>query len=123
MNDRGPNNKLRALACLLLFLGVLAGAFGAHALKDSISEYHLGVYRTGGLYHIIHALGMLVLAGIPGMRIPCLLLLAGIIVFSGSLYLLAVTGTGWLGAITPLGGLSFMAAWCLAAFKLFKMKD
>ena len=98
-------------------LAVTLGAFGAHALRDRLSPDLLAVFETGVRYHFYHALGLLAAAyaaarwpdgaaGIAGW-----LFIAGIILFSGSLYLLAVTGTRWLGAITPLGGLAFIAGW------------
>ena len=98
-------------------LGVLLGAFGAHGLRERLTPDLLAVYETGIRYHLIHALGLLAVAwaserwanawvGAAGW-----LFVAGIVVFSGSLYLLAVTGTRWLGAITPIGGLCFLAGW------------
>jgi uncharacterized membrane protein YgdD (TMEM256/DUF423 family) len=99
-------------------LAVILGAFGAHALRARLTPAMLDVYRTASQYHFYHALGLLVIAAL-ATRIPDSAMLrwsgwlmtAGIVLFSGSLYLLAVTGTGWLGAITPLGGLAFIAAW------------
>lgn len=96
-------------------IGVALGAFGAHGLKDRISADLLEVYRTGVLYHLLHAVALLavVLAGnqVVWARIVRWLLLLGIFVFSGTLYALALSGQRWLGAITPLGGLAFIAAW------------
>lgn len=113
-----------ATASLLLFAGVGLGAFGAHGLRDRLDEYHLGVYEKGVFYHLIHAAGMLCVAMSASqamaaprlLSIVCILLTVGIVLFSGSLYLLAVTGVRWLGAITPLGGLSFLAAWATLAY-------
>ena len=103
----------------LLVLAVIIGAFGAHALKTKLTDDFMQVYKTGVEYHFYHALGLL-LIGILAFQMPSSLinwsavcLTAGIILFSGSLYLLAVTGIKWLGAITPLGGLSFIAGWVL----------
>ncbi len=103
----------------LLVLAVIIGAFGAHALKTKLTDDLMHVYKTGVEYHFYHALGLL-LIGILAFQMPSTLinwsavcLTAGIILFSGSLYLLAVTGIKWLGAITPLGGLSFIAGWVL----------
>jgi len=102
--------------------GVLLGAFGAHALKDRLGPEALAWWRTGVEYHFYHALGLLVL-GLAALRIPESALLkwagwsmaAGIVLFSGSLYLLALSGARWLGAVTPFGGAAFLAAWALFA--------
>lgn len=105
------------------FLGVGLGAFGAHGLRDRLDASMLAVYQTGVQYHLIHALG-LVAVGVLAQSAPasgalrlsgwCLLL--GIVVFSGSLYLLAVTGQRWLGAITPFGGVVFLVGWAALAW-------
>jgi len=101
-------------------LAVALGAFGAHALKTRIAPDMLAVWHTGIEYHIFHALGLLAV-GIVALHAPDsaplrwsgALMLAGIVIFSGSLYLLALTGERWLGAVTPVGGLAFLAAWAL----------
>lgn len=112
-----------ALAGLSGFLGVGIGAFGAHALKDKLTPELAAVFQTGVQYHLVHTLalfgvGLLLLiapqAALP--RISGTLFFAGIVLFSGSLYLLAISGVRWLGAITPLGGLCFLAAWALLAW-------
>lgn len=109
------------------FLGVALGAFGAHGLRDRVTPDMLTVYQTGVQYHLYHALAVVVL-GFGGnalagdtprtvklLRQCGILWLSGIVVFGGSLYLLALTGTRWLGAITPLGGICFLSGWiCLA---------
>ena len=104
-------------------LAVAFGAFGAHALKGRLDEYALGVFQTAVQYHFYHSLALLGV-GILALSQPQTVLLKtsgwmfllGILVFSGSLYLLSVSGMRWLGAITPLGGLAFLAGWaCLAA--------
>lgn len=96
------------------FLGVGVGAFGAHALKARIPAERLAVYQTGVQYHLVHALAILLVALI-SERLPVSgvgwLFVAGIVLFSGSLYALAASGVGVLGAITPLGGLCFLAGW------------
>ncbi|MFW5773778.1 MAG: DUF423 domain-containing protein [Tangfeifania sp.] len=106
-------------ASVLLALAVALGAFGAHGLKSQLSTDMMQTYKTGVEYHFYHALGLL-LIGILAISFPselikwsAILLAAGILVFSGSLYVLAVTGIKWLGAITPIGGLSFIAGWVL----------
>ena len=105
------------LGSLLMFFAVALGAFGAHALKSRLADYSLDVYKTAVLYHLVHAMGLFVigyLSGItndPKIGWAGIFLVLGIIFFSGSLYLLAVTGCKWLGVLTPLGGLSFLTAW------------
>ena len=111
-----------AIGSVAALLAVAFGAFGAHALKTRIAPDLLSVYRTGVEYHFYHALG-LILVGLAAFHLPesaCLraagwTMLAGMVLFSGSLYLLALTGLGWLGAITPVGGAAFIAAWALFA--------
>ena len=110
-----------AIAALLLAVAVMLGAFGAHGLKDRLDAYSMEVYQKAVFYHFVHALGLLVVsvaARTAGFVWVQILLLTGILIFSGSLYLLALTGVRTLGAITPLGGLSFIAAWLLLAWKL-----
>ena len=101
------------IAALLCFLAVALGAFGAHSLKQ-ILETHgmLDVWNKAVFYQFIHALALLMLALYGTInRGACLLLLIGILLFSGSLYLLALTNLRWLGPVTPLGGLCFLAGW------------
>lgn len=98
-------------------LGVALGAFGAHGLKARLSPELLTIFETGVRYQMYHALALLGLGAaadrIPGRhgRIAGLSLTAGILIFSGSLYALALTGVRWLGAITPLGGVAFLIGW------------
>lgn len=104
------------LGGLLAFAAVLLGAFGAHGLKARLSSDLLSVWQTGVQYHFLHALG-LVLLGLAMLHLPdsaplrasAWLMTAGVVLFSGSLYLLALTGQKWLGAIAPLGGAAFPA--------------
>ncbi|MBI3244313.1 MAG: DUF423 domain-containing protein [Chloroflexi bacterium] len=106
---------------ILSGLAVALGAFGAHGLRARLTADLLATFETGVRYHMYHALALLVVAAAvskwPGSNWPVLagwLFVAGTILFSGSLYLLAVTGLRWLGAITPFGGLAFLAGWaCL----------
>ena len=104
-------------------LAVAFGAFGAHALKSRLDDYALGVFQTAVQYHFYHSLALLAV-GVIALNQPQTvmlkssgwLFLIGILVFSGSLYALSITGVRWLGAITPLGGLAFIAGWaCMAA--------
>lgn len=99
-------------------LAVAIGAFGAHALRDALGADMRAVFETAGHYHFVHTLALLLVAIAPAAGIPrAPLVLAGlawsfgIVVFSGSLYLLAVTGIGWLGAVTPIGGVAFLLGW------------
>lgn len=114
-----------ATGALLMLLGVACGAFGAHALKTRIDPAMMDVYHTAVQYHLIHALGILVVAILVragaisaggGSRVAWFLL-SGIILFSGSLYAMALSGMRTLGAITPLGGLAFIAGWLLLIFE------
>jgi len=122
MTDR----HLVVLAALNMIAAVGAGAFGAHGLRNTLPPDLMGVWQTGVLYHLIHALGLLGIAllgarfGSPLLSTAGLLMFAGIVLFSGSLYLLALTGTRWLGAVTPLGGLGFLAAWAMVAWAVWR---
>jgi uncharacterized membrane protein YgdD (TMEM256/DUF423 family) len=111
------------LASLSGILAVVFGAFGAHALKGKLDDQALKVFETAVQYHFYHTFALLVV-GVIALNQPQTVLLKssgwlfviGILVFSGSLYLLSLTGVRWLGAITPLGGLALIAGWaCLAA--------
>jgi uncharacterized membrane protein YgdD (TMEM256/DUF423 family) len=101
------------------FLAVLAGAFGAHALKSRLTPDLLAVFEVGARYHMYHALGLFVAAwladrwqgGQPGWAGVCFVV--GTVLFSGSLYAMALTGHRWLGAITPVGGGAFLTGWLL----------
>jgi uncharacterized membrane protein YgdD (TMEM256/DUF423 family) len=114
-----------AVGAVFMALAVILGAFGAHGLRDRLNEYSLSVYEKAVLYHFIHALGLLLVAllakagtiNAAGANRVGWLLSIGIVVFSGSLYALAISGVRVLGAITPIGGLAFIAAWLLLAFE------
>jgi uncharacterized membrane protein YgdD (TMEM256/DUF423 family) len=110
-----------ALGAVLAMIGVAAGAFGAHALKSRLTPDMLAVFEVGVRYQLVHALALLAVAWAitrwPGRAAlyAGALFIAGIVLFSGSLYLLALTGERALGAITPFGGVAFLAGWaCLA---------
>ena len=110
-----------ALGALNALLSVWAGAFGAHGLKARLSPELLAVWETGARYHTYHALGLCIVglcahAGLPRTSLAGSAMLAGIALFSGSLYLLALTGVRALGAVTPLGGLAFMVGWAALAW-------
>jgi uncharacterized membrane protein YgdD (TMEM256/DUF423 family) len=116
------------LGALLLGLAVMFGAFGAHALRGRLDAYSIAIYERAVFYHFVHALGLVVVplmvrAGWIAESVggwSCALLLAGILLFSGSLYALALTGVRGLGAITPVGGVSFILAWLILAFVLLR---
>lgn len=109
-------------------LAVLCGAFAAHGLKMRLSPDMVGVFDTGARYHLMHALaiGLAALAArgpaAPRARLAAALFLAGIILFSGSLYLLALTGVPAYGFITPFGGVAFVAGWALLAAAAMKLE-
>jgi uncharacterized membrane protein YgdD (TMEM256/DUF423 family) len=116
-----PDRLFATLGAVSAFLAVGAGAFGAHALRARLSPDLLAVFETGARYQMYHALGLLAVAWMvtrwpgPWPARAGWLFLAGTVLFSGSLYALALSGLRWLGAVTPLGGLAFLAGWlCLA---------
>jgi uncharacterized membrane protein YgdD (TMEM256/DUF423 family) len=116
--------RIFAFGSVLAGLGVVFGAFGAHALEASLSPKMLSTFETGVRYQMYHGLGLLALAWAisrwPERRlVPAVwLLLAGTVVFSGSLYLLVLTGARWFGAITPIGGVALIAGWGYVAWRL-----
>ncbi|AMA71562.1 DUF423 domain-containing protein [Aneurinibacillus thermoaerophilus] len=111
------------LGSINLFLSVALGAFGAHGLEGRIAERLFEVYKTGVHYHMVHGLGLLAVgvfgerltAGMKQLRLAGWFLQAGILFFSFSLYALALTNIGWLGAITPIGGVCFLIGWIFLA--------
>lgn len=114
-----------AIAAFLLAIAVAAGAFGAHALKNVLSPERLQIWQTAVQYHAWHALGLMLIGLVSAyfqidLKLPAALLLAGIFIFSGSLYTLCLTNIGWLGAITPFGGVAFVLGWILLGFKMWK---
>ncbi len=125
MNDlidtRSEARRFWLLGAVLASLAVAAGAFGAHALRDLVPPARLATFETGVRYQMYHSLALLFVAraltGHPSaaLRWAGRLFVTGIVVFSGSLYLLVLTGLSWLGAVTPLGGVAFLAGWGLLA--------
>ncbi len=118
------DSSSRALAvagALFAALGVAAGAFGAHALRDLVPTTDLAIWETAVRYQLFHALALLFVGFSSAARlmVPGLLFALGTVVFSGSLYLLVLTDTRWLGAITPIGGLLLILGWLLCAWKLW----
>ena len=125
-SNRNMSKTIIISAAILLALAVAIGAFGAHALKEKLTSDLLDIYKTGVQYHFYHALGLL-LIGVLSLHMPstllnwsALLLGLGIVIFSGSLYVLAITGIRWIGAITPIGGLRFIAGWILLFLAMLK---
>lgn len=114
------------VGCLSAFLGVMAGAFGAHGLKNRLGAEMLATFEVGVRYQMYHAFALIIVAWALA-RWPGTTLLAGgwffivgTLLFSGSLYLLTLTGARWMGAITPLGGLAFLAGWLCLAWAAWK---
>jgi uncharacterized membrane protein YgdD (TMEM256/DUF423 family) len=121
VSDRARLVRLGAIA---MAFGVALGAFGAHGLTSRLSPDLLAVYETGVRYHLVHGLAIFVAAWLAGedrtrsARLAGVLFGVGILLFSGSLYLLALTGIRTLGAITPFGGLAWIVAWGLIALRV-----
>lgn len=117
---------ITAVAAILLMLGVGTGAFGAHGLRAHVGPDMLAVWQTAVLYQFVHALGLLAIAALrPRLHAGLVtaavcFLLAGILIFSGSLYALVLSGMRVLGAITPIGGVSFMIGWLLLALAAWR---
>jgi uncharacterized membrane protein YgdD (TMEM256/DUF423 family) len=116
------------VASVLMALAVAFGAFGAHALKTRLAPDMLAIWQTGVTYHAWHALALLALGllmlhapGSAALRYAAWLFVAGIVLFAGSLYLLALGAPRWVGAITPFGGVAFIAAWIAVAVGAWRM--
>ena len=110
------------LGAVFAFLGVALGAFGAHGLRATLSPADLATFEVGVRYQMYHALALLAVAWAStrwesaSVAASGWLFVAGIVVFSGSLYVLVLTGQRWLGAVTPIGGVAFLAGWALLAW-------
>ncbi|PUB13020.1 DUF423 domain-containing protein [Paenisporosarcina sp. OV554] len=111
------------------FIAVAFGAFGAHALKERLSEKYLAIWEIAVQYQMYHAIGLIVIGILMSTNIignvsqlswAGYLMLAGIVIFSGSLYVLSLSGIGVLGAITPIGGVAFLSAWVLVVIAVVK---
>ncbi|GBF39830.1 DUF423 domain-containing protein [Leptospira johnsonii] len=129
MASKNSNSIPLFLSAILGFFAVALGAFGAHGLKSVLTPDLLAIYETGARYHLIHAVVLLVLA-LSGKlsdskfrRIGFWLIFSGILIFSGSLYALSLTGIRVLGAITPFGGLAFLTGWASIAYSAFSDKE
>ena len=114
------------IGAILAGLAVLIGAFGVHGLKAKVSHEDLEIFNTGVNYHMFHALAILLMGAISFhlphdiISVPAYFMFTGVVIFSGSLYLLVITNLRWLGAITPIGGLCFIIGWFLFAYKVYK---
>ena len=116
-----------SFGCLLALAAVVLGAFGAHGLKARLAPEMLAVYQTGVQYHMYHALGLL-LVGLAFFHLPDStalrasgwLMATGVLLFSGSLYALALSGERWLGAVAPVGGTAFILAWGALAWAVIR---
>ncbi|MBM3919956.1 MAG: DUF423 domain-containing protein [Sphingomonadales bacterium] len=122
-----PQYRLTALGALLLAAGIALGAFGAHGLKDLATARYIAVFETGVQYQVYTALGIMILSLFgKAMEKPILLILAGMWIFSVSLYFIGLnevlaTSLKKLGAITPIGGVLMIAGWCWAGMKLLRL--
>jgi len=120
------SKRFLIMACLLMATAVSLGAFGAHGLKKIITPDMLSVYQTGVQYQFYHALGLLGVAFIAHVNSTKLvnmagnLMFTGVMIFSGSLYLLVILNIKWLGAITPIGGVLMVISWVLLAWSVFR---
>lgn len=122
------SNKIISSAAILICLSICFGAFGAHALKAKMDVYSTSIFEKAVFYHVTQSIALMLIGILPKLGILketqansiFLLILFGIIVFSGSLYALAVSGLKWLGAITPIGGTSLIVAWALLAYRIIK---
>ena len=116
------------LGALFGALGVGLGAFGAHGLKDRVEESSIAIWQTAASYQMWHALALLVVAWVvsegtsTAARVSGIAFTVGILVFSGSLYVLVLSGQKWLGAVTPLGGLAFIVGWISLAMAMWPQR-
>ncbi len=112
------------VGAIMAFLAVALGAFGAHALKNRLTPDMLEIFEVGVRYHMYHALGLLAVAWAtsrwPESNVTAAgwAFIVGIIIFSGSLYILSMTGMRWFGAVTPLGGLAFLIGWAILVWSV-----
>ncbi len=120
-----------AVAAIFGGLSVAAGAFASHALKDHLNERSLAIFETGARYQMYHSLALLLVALLlaraelpapPALAASGIAFISGVVIFSGSLYALSLSGIKWLGAITPLGGAAFLIGWGCLAVAAFSFK-
>jgi len=121
-----PDRLFFGIGTLLAGLSVALGAFGAHGLRNTLSPEDIATFETGARYQMYHALALLAVAWAyarweaPLVQVAGWLFVIGIVIFSGSLYALVLTGQRWLGAVTPLGGVALLAAWVVLAWSAFR---
>ena len=120
--ELAPERLFAGLGAIFALAGVALGAFGAHALRGSLGEADLAIFETGVRYQLVHALGLFAVAWAV-TRFPSPVVtgagwafVVGIVVFSGSLYTLVLSGARWWGAVTPIGGVAFLVGWALLAW-------
>lgn len=111
---------LGVVGALLMATGVALGAFGAHGLEGAVSPERLDTYRTGARYHLIHGVGVLAIVALGRGIFAGWWIAAGAVVFAGSLYLLVLTDTPWLGAVAPIGGAAMIVGWLGLAWTLLR---
>ncbi len=122
MNER----QLLIAGSLNMFVAVAAGAFGAHGLRRIVTPEMLAVWHTAVMYHLIHGLGLLLIAmlmprlGVAALATAGTLMFAGIVLFSGSLYVLTLTSVKLIGVITPIGGVAFLVSWAWIAIAAWR---
>lgn len=122
--------KIFTICAAFMIIAIGLGAFGAHALKAILNDYALSIFQTATNYLTTQTLGLMFVGFLSSftafnqklIRLSAVLLIFGIVIFSGSLYILAMTGIKWLGAITPIGGSALIIAWCLLFFALVSSK-
>lgn len=119
---------LIAIAAFFLSVSVALGAFGSHALSDVLTPERMQTWKTAVSYQFWNALGLMALGIVSKVyamefKWPAMLILAGLIIFPGTLYLLCLTGITWLGAITPLGGISFITGWFIFGLKMIRVEE
>jgi uncharacterized membrane protein YgdD (TMEM256/DUF423 family) len=121
--------RLGSLAAMSMIVAVACGAFGAHALRDSLSVQDMAIWEKAVLYQLAHSMAALVVALVGPLYLSARraqvlagMFLSSVVIFSGSLYVLVLTNTRWLGMITPLGGIGFMVTWLLVALFLWRSK-
>lgn len=129
MSKLNPVNLIIAFGAFNAFIAVGAGAFAAHGLKDILSIEYLNTFKTAADYQLMHGIGLILIGLINKQNTnrcnfaAAIFMFAGIILFSGSLYLLTLTGTKWLGMITPVGGICFLMAWLILGFNFLLSDD
>lgn len=119
MNEQTSRSPILAAGALLAGIGVALGAFGAHGLRSALGQAELGWWETAVSYQLWHGLALVAIgaARLPRVAPVAWLIGIGALIFSGSLYLLALTGLRWLGAVTPIGGLLMLCGWALLAWR------